>query len=47
MSGNSTKVMKPTKISATKAVDVCCGEEHSAMIDFEGQVHTWGYGIDG
>jgi alpha-tubulin suppressor-like RCC1 family protein len=27
--------------------DFTCGEEHSALVDEHGQVHTWGLGIDG
>jgi len=30
-----------------KVTDFHCGEEHSALVDENGRVHTWGLGIDG
>lgn len=36
VSGNATKVMKPTKLPASKVIDISCGEEHSAYLDSDG-----------
>ena len=36
VSGNATKVMKPTKVPASKVIDISCGEEHSAYLDSDG-----------
>ena len=51
ISGNATKVMEPKMLfipaSAGRVVDIACGEEHSAYLDDQGRVHTWGYGNDG
>ena len=51
ISGNATKVTTPTQLfipaSQGRIVEIACGEEHSAYLDARGQVHTWGYGVDG
>ena len=43
--------MQPTQLfipaSQGRIVEIACGEEHSAYLDERGNVHTWGYGIDG
>ena len=31
----------------SKVVDFTCGEEHAAFVDENGQVFTWGFGVDG
>ena len=31
----------------SKVVDFTCGEEHAAFIDENGQVYTWGFGVEG
>lgn len=49
--GRKTKINTPEKVFLSKAngkvVDFHCGEEHSALLDETGKVHTWGLGIDG
>lgn len=51
LNSDSLKETSPKKIltstSQGKIVDFSCGDEHSAYVDTRGQVHTWGYGIDG
>mmetsp|Transcript_24527 Transcript_24527/g.30587 ORF Transcript_24527/g.30587 Transcript_24527/m.30587 type:complete len:152 (+) Transcript_24527:939-1394(+) len=48
---DSLKETTPKKIFTSagqgKIIDFSCGDEHSAYIDARGNVHTWGYGIDG
>ena len=48
---DSLKETTPKKIltsaSQGKIADFSCGDEHSAYLDSRGNVHTWGYGIDG
>jgi len=48
---DSLKETTPKKIltsaSQGKILDFSCGDEHSAYVDSRGNVHTWGYGIDG
>lgn len=31
----------------SRVVDLSCGEEHSALLTNEGEVFTFGYGMDG
>ena len=46
--GRVNKVNTPQKVQQkSKVVNFTCGEEHSAYIDTDGHVHTWGLGIDG
>jgi len=49
--GRTNKINVPQKVflskSAGKVTDFNCGEEHSALLDSNGNVHTWGLGIDG
>ena len=48
VSGRVNKVNTPQKVQQkSKVVNFTCGEEHSAYIDTDGHVHTWGLGIDG
>lgn len=51
VSVDSLVVSEPTKLfvpaSVGGIVDFSCGEEHTAYIDARGNVHTWGYGMDG
>lgn len=49
--GKTTKVTEPKQIVLSAAngrvVDFSCGEEHAALLDEHGHVHTWGFGNDG
>jgi alpha-tubulin suppressor-like RCC1 family protein len=49
--GKSTKVTEPKLIVLSAAngrvIDFSCGEEHAALLDEHGHVHTWGFGNDG
>ena len=49
--GRTNKINAPQKVFLSRAVgkvsDFTCGEEHSALLDSHGHVHTWGLGIDG
>lgn len=48
---DSLKETSPAKIftsaSQGKIMDFSAGDEHSAYVDGRGNLHTWGYGIDG
>ena len=49
--GRTNKINTPQKVFLSRSVgkvkDFHCGEEHSALLDQHGHVHTWGLGIDG
>lgn len=45
--GRLNKVNEPHKVLSSSVADFACGEEHSAFIDQNGHVYTWGYGCDG
>ena len=48
---NIMKHNLPTQMTlphgAGRVVDFSCGEEHSAFLNENGEVYTWGYGNDG
>lgn len=51
VSGRLNKVTTPQQVMISRAhgkvTDFTCGEDHSALIDEHGHVHTWGLGMDG
>lgn len=51
ITGRTNKINAPQKVFLSRSVgqvqDFTCGEEHAALLDQNGHVHTWGLGIDG